>query len=497
MSTGHRSKALSAVLADAPLARVREQINAYASTGSSPLFDDPTVFDPNVIDPTVIDITFDSRQVERGTLFCCIRGDHFDGHAFAESAIASGAVAVVVECPIALTNGIQIVVDDARVAMAYLAASLFDRPSDHLDIVGITGTNGKTTTAHIVQGALEALGSPTGVIGTLSGTHTTPEAPDLQRRLAGFVDDGKRSVAMEVSSHALALDRVLGTHFRVGVFTNLGHDHLDLHVTQERYFAAKARLFESDLTDHGVVNVDDVHGRLLADAGTIPITTFSLADVHDVRIDAFEHEYVWRGERIRVGLGGRFNVMNSLAAATSLAVLGHAPSAIRAALATTTSVPGRFERVDAGQSFAVIVDYAHTPDALVQVLAAGRGVAGSNRLAVVFGCGGDRDHDKRPQMGLAAAHGADSVVVTSDNPRSEDPAAIINDVIEGVPENYRGRIAVEPDRFQAIALALRTAGPGDVVIIAGKGHETTQTFHGKVAPFDDRAVARALLENLS
>ena len=470
---------LAAVLADAPAVRVRERLG-----------------DPSA-DPAVTDITFDSRRVSPGALFCCVRGEHVDGHRFAEAALASGAAAVIVDHRLPMTSGLQVVVDDTRVAMAHLAAAVFGRASSRLDVVGITGTNGKTTTAHILQCALDALGSPTGVIGTLSGTHTTPESPDLQRRLAGFVDAGVQSVAMEVSSHALALDRVLGTHFRVGVFTNLGHDHLDLHGTQERYFAAKARLFEADLTEHGVVNIDDVHGRLLADASSIPITTFSWGDVDDVEIDAFEHAYTWRGERIRVALGGRFNVMNSLAAANVLMVLGHRPHDISDAMASTTAVPGRFEPVEAGQPFAVIVDYAHTPDALFQVLDAARGVAAGNRVVVVFGCGGDRDHDKRPAMGLAAAQGADSVVVTSDNPRSEDPLAIVNDVIAGVPEHYRGRIAVEPDRHQAIALALRTAGPGDVVIIAGKGHETTQTFHDTVAPFDDRVVARELLENLT
>ncbi|MEO6124629.1 MAG: UDP-N-acetylmuramoyl-L-alanyl-D-glutamate--2,6-diaminopimelate ligase [Ilumatobacteraceae bacterium] len=485
--TVHPRLPLSAVVAGARSVRVRELVGSRA--GVERLAVDS--------DPLVRDITFDSRQVAPGTLFCCLRGERRDGHEFAADAVASGAVAVLVDHVMALEGVVQVVVDDTRVAMAELAASLFGHPSARLDVIGITGTNGKTTTAHILASALEALGSPTGVIGTLSGTHTTPEAPDLQRRLAGFLADGKRTVAMEVSSHALALDRVVGTHFRIGVFTNLGHDHLDLHGTQERYFAAKARLFEPDLTTHGVVNIDDVHGQLLADAHPIPMTTFSANDISDVIVGAFDHEYTWRGQRIRVGLGGRFNVMNSLAAATTLAVLGHEPAAISSALAMTTSVPGRFERIDAGQSFAVIVDYAHTPDALEQVLAAGRVVAGSNRVVVVFGCGGDRDHDKRPEMGRAAAQGADSVVITSDNPRSEDPAAIINDAIRGVPENYRGRIAVEPDRFQAIALALRTAGPGDVVIIAGKGHETTQTFHGTVASFDDRVVARELLENVS
>jgi len=475
---------LAALLAGAFDVRVRRLVRA-------PLPDD------GITDPTIIDIAFDSQRVVPGALFCCIRGNHRDGHEFAAGAVADGAVAVLVDHEVPLPGAVQIVVDDTRSAMAHLASAFFGRPSERLDIVGITGTNGKTTTAHIMACALGALGSRTGVIGTLSGAHTTPESVDLQRQLAAFADDRCRSVAMEVSSHALALDRVIGTRFKVAIFTNLGHDHLDLHGTQERYFAAKAKLFEPDMSDHGVVNVDDLHGRLLADAHPIAMSTFSRADVESVSIGAFHHEYTWRGETIRVGLGGRFNVMNTLAAATALSVLGYGPAEIAAALATTTPVRGRFEPVDAGQPFAVIIDYAHTPDALVQVLAAGRGVAAGNRVSIVFGCGGDRDHDKRPAMGLAAAEGADSVILTSDNPRSEDPQAIINDVIVGVPSHYGGRIAVEPDRYQAIARALRAAGPGDVVIIAGKGHETTQTFRSTVEAFDDRAVATALLRDPS
>ncbi len=468
-----------------------------ATPGSSAI-----VIDGAIVDPEVTTVEFDSRDVRAGALFVCLRGDRVDGHTFASTAVAAGAVALLVDHSLDPMLGVtQIVVGNTRTAMGEFAAAFYGRPSLALDVVGITGTNGKTTTAHIVACALRELGRPTGVIGTLSGAHTTPEAPELQRRLAGFRDGGFTAVAMEVSSHALALDRVLGTHFRVGVFTNLGRDHLDLHGTQERYFAAKARLFEAQLTEHGVVNVDDVHGRLLVDAATIPMAPYSLADVHDIEIGAFEHSYTWRDTRITIGLGGRFNVLNSLAAATTLAVLGHAVDDIARGLAATTPVRGRFEPIDAGQDFTVIVDYAHTPDALLEVLTAARGVieprTGHERLIVVFGCGGDRDHSKRPQMGFAATSNADLTVVTSDNPRSEEPVAIINDVIEGVPPDYRGRIVVEPDRHDAIAFALRAAGPGDVVVIAGKGHETTQTFQSVVMPFDDRAVAQELLETMS
>lgn len=456
------------------------------------------VTDPLSPNPLITDVTFDSRRVTLGSAFFCVRGDHDDGHDFASGAVRAGAAAIVVDHELAqLGHVAQVVVDGTRKAMAYLSSTFFDNPSHSMTVVGITGTNGKTTTAHIVSSALEFLGSRTGTIGTLSGAHTTPEAPDLQRRLAEFKHDGCTSIAMEVSSHALALDRVLGSRFRIAIFTNLGGDHRDLHGTTERYFAAKARLFEPDLSECGVVNIDDVHGRLLMHASSIPMFAFSLADASDLEFASFEHSFTWRGERVRVQLGGRFNVMNSLAAATALEVIGYAPADIVRAVSATTPVPGRFEQIVAGQDFLVVVDYAHTPEALREVLSSARGAAAGNRVIVVFGCGGDRDREKRPLMGRVAAMSCDSVVVTSDNPRSEDPLTIINDIIGGVPAEYRTSTVVEPDRHQAIAVALRAAGPGDVVVIAGKGHETTQTIQSTVSPFDDRIVARALLESMS
>ena len=480
MSTPGRP--LSAVLAESRGLAVRRILFASA---------------PGDTEPFVTGVVFDSRDVAVGSMFLCVRGAHFDGHDFAVGAVDAGAAVLVVDHELDLGGrATQVLVDDTRWAMGSLAAGFFENPTDSLTVVGVTGTNGKTTIVHILQCALASLGRKVGAIGTLSGAHTTPEAPELQQRLAAFRDAGCTDVAMEVSSHALALDRVVGVRFRIGVFTYLGRDHLDLHETQERYFAAKARLFEAASTDRGVVNVDDVHGRLLVDAAEIPMTTYSLADVTDLTVGPFEHSYEWRGVRIRVDLGGRFNVMNSLAAATTLAELGWTPEKIGAGLAQTTPVRGRWEPVVAGQGFAVVVDYAHTPDALLEVLTAAREIAPGHRLAVVFGCGGDRDREKRPQMGAAAAAVADLVVVTSDNPRSESPEAIINDIIGGVPASYRGQIAVEPDRRQAIAIALRAVGPGDVVVLAGKGHETTQTFRTSVTPFDDRAVARDLLEKM-
>jgi UDP-N-acetylmuramoyl-L-alanyl-D-glutamate--2,6-diaminopimelate ligase len=436
-------------------------------------------------------IVYDSRRVAPGTLFCCLRGGTVDGHEFGPAAVAAGAAALLVDHPLELDVP-QIVSADTRSAMGHLSAAFFGHPSRQLSTVGVTGTNGKTTTTHLIAAVFEAAGMPCGVIGTLTGKHTTPEAPDLQALLRGFADEGRAAVAMEVSSHALALHRVDGCRFAAAVFTNLGRDHLDLHHTIDEYFAAKAALFTRELSDIAVVNVDDPYGRLIAERCAIPTTPFGLADISDLVVAPTAHEYTWRGQRVRVGLGGAFNVMNSLAAATTVAALGVAPAAIAAGLAAAPPVPGRFEAVTAGQPFDVIVDYAHTPDGLQAVLTAARDAA-PGRVLVVFGCGGDRDAEKRPQMGAVAAELADAVVITSDNPRSEDPLDIINAVFAGVPAHYRARVVIEPERRRAFSLAFQNAGAGDVVVIAGKGHETTQTIGCDVLPFDDRQVARELL----
>jgi UDP-N-acetylmuramoyl-L-alanyl-D-glutamate--2,6-diaminopimelate ligase len=421
---------------------------------------------------TITDVTIDSREVVPGALFCCLPGAHHDGHEFAAASVAAGAAAILVERELPLAVP-QVVTSAARALTGWVAAAFHDHPCDALQMVGVTGTNGKTTTSQLIGDVLRHAGRQVEVLGTLSGKHTTPEAPALQRQLAAWRDGGVDVVVMEVSSHALVMDRVAGTRFDVAVFTNLGRDHLDLHGTVERYFAAKARLFEATLSDLGIVNVDDVS---------------------DLRVEATWHEFTWRGVDVRVGIGGRYNASNSLAAAEACAALGLSPATIAAGLRAARPVPGRFEPVDAGQPFAVIVDYAHTPDGLAVALAAARDAAGGHRVLVVFGCGGDRDREKRPEMGSVAAAGADVVVVTSDNPRSEDPAAIIDAIIRGVPADYRGRVVIEADRSLAIATAIHHAQPGDVVLIAGKGHETTQTIGTTVLPFDDRAVARTLLE---
>jgi len=295
---------------------------------------------------------------------------------------------------------------------------------------------------------------------------------------------------MEVSSHALVQERVAGTRFRVAVFTNLSQDHLDFHGTVETYFSAKARLFEPDLADTAVVNLDDPRGRLLRHAALVPTTGYALSDVDDLRLDPTGSSFRWRDREWRVGLAGRFNVENALAAATAAIELGIDDEVIDRGLRAAGPVPGRFELVDAGQPFAVVVDYAHTPDGLEQVLAAAREVTRC-RVVVVFGAGGDRDRDKRPRMGAAAAAGADHLVLTNDNPRSEDPMTIIDAVRSGIPPT--AELTIEPDRRAAIATALAMAGPGDLVMIAGKGHEDTQVVGDSVTPFDDRRVAREII----
>jgi UDP-N-acetylmuramoyl-L-alanyl-D-glutamate--2,6-diaminopimelate ligase len=438
----------------------------------------------------VTDVVHDSRAVIAGALFCCIPGALADGHDFAAGAVDAGATALLCERPLPLSVT-QLVVPDTRVAMGPIASSFHGSPSRVLDVVGVTGTNGKTTTTHLLRSILEADGRPAQVIGTLTGARTTPEATDLQRQLAGFVRDGIAAIAMEVSSHALAQHRTDGTWFRVGVFTNLSRDHLDFHPSLEAYFDAKASLFTPDRCAAAIINVDDEWGRRLADRVTIPWRPCSLDLVDDIELLPDASRCRWDGVELRVPLGGRFNLANGLAAALAARSLGVMPATIAAGLAASGPVPGRFERVVAGQPFSVVVDYAHTPDGLEQLLLAAREVAGQGRVLVVFGCGGDRDRTKRGPMGAVAARLGDEVVVTSDNPRSEEPSAIIDAVLEGIED--RSNVVVEPDRRAAIAVALHDARPGDVVVIAGKGHETVQITGNVETPFDDRIVARELL----
>ena len=430
------------------------------------------------------DLAYDARAVGPGTLFFCVPGLRADGHDFALEAVARGAVALVVERPLELAVP-QLVVDDSRRAMATAAAEFFGQPTNELEVAGVTGTNGKTTTAYLLYAILEAAGRKPGLLGTVEtrvggerrpAVRTTAEAIDLQRTFKEMLDAGNRSCALEATSHGSELHRLDGVRFAVLVFTNLTQDHLDFHGSMERYCDAKRRLFADDVP--AAVNVGDEYGRRLASKLSRALT-FGFADDAELKPDALDG--------VDLKLRGRFNVENALGALGAARLLGIDDVTARRGLESVRAVPGRFEEVDEGQPFTVLVDYAHTPDALENVLHTARDLGG--RVICVFGAGGDRDRDKRPQMGRVASEHADVAIVTSDNPRSEDPRAIVDEIVAGAA----GRLEVELDRRRAIELALDEARPGDVVVIAGKGHEQGQEFADRKLPFDDRQVARELL----
>lgn len=441
-------------------------------------------------DPEIGSVVHDTRDVTAGSLFCCVPGRRFDGHDLAGDAVAAGAVALLVERPVDAAVP-QVGTSSVRDAMGPVAAAFWDHPSRQMAVVGVTGTSGKTTTTHLLRSVLEASGRSTGLLGTLSGPRTTPEAPELQAHLAAELTAGRQAMVMEVSSHALVEGRVRATRFAVAVFTNLSHDHLDYHPDMDSYFEAKASLFTPGYADSAVVNLDDPRGEELARRALVPTEGYSLADAVDVEVGARRCRFRWRGEPVDLPLGGRFNVSNALAAATAAAQLGLEPAAVAAGLSSAPPVPGRFEPIDEGQPFAVIVDYSHKPGALEGALAAAREVAGGGRVILVVGAGGDRDHTKRPEMGEVAGRMADRVLLTSDNPRGEDPLAIIESIRRGLRPDADH--SVEPDRRTAIESAVGEAQPGDLVLIAGKGHEAVQVVGDEVLPFDDREVARAAL----
>ena len=450
-------------------------------------------------------LAFDNRQVRPGTLFFCVRGFERDGHDFAADAVRRGAAALVVDHPLGL--GVpEVVVDDVRAAMAPAAARLHGDPTATLRAIGVTGTNGKTTTAYLVRALLEAAGHPTGLLGTVTSViggeerpvaRTTPEAIDLQGTFAAMLDAGDTHCVMEVSSHALALGRADAIHWAAAIFTNLTQDHLDFHEGMEDYFAAKRRLFEAG-PQVAVVNVDDPYGARLASELALPgLVTFGIEAEHadlratDVHSDMSGSSFRAGGLELRSPLPGRFNVLNVLGAVAAVRALGVDDGTIVAALPEAGRVPGRFEPVDEGQDFAVLVDYAHTPDSLENVLLAARPLT-RGRLVCVFGCGGDRDRGKRPLMGAISARLADLTIVTSDNPRSEDPEAIVAEILAGIEDRSCTEAIV--DRHAAIEHAVGVARPGDVVVIAGKGHEQGQEFEGgRKIPFDDVTVAREAL----
>jgi UDP-N-acetylmuramoyl-L-alanyl-D-glutamate--2,6-diaminopimelate ligase len=468
----------------------------------------------------VTGVTHDSRQVRTRDLYAALPGSRCHGSDFAVKAAEAGAVAILTD-PLgreraSLAGVPVVVVRDPRAVLGAVAADVYGQPSSDLLMIGVTGTNGKTTTAYLIESGLRAAGHLTGLIGTVetrlagevvASVRTTPEAPDLQALLAVMRERQISAVAMEVSSHALALGRVDGTSFDVGLFTNLGQDHLDFHFSVESYYRAKAGLFTAERVRAAVLNVDDPYGRRLAAETRVPVTTYS----------ATAADADWRAEQVRqhprgstftvtgpageqaealVALPGRFNVTNALAAVVALVTAGVPLDDAVLGVADCSGVPGRMQSIEAGQPYLAVVDYAHTPDAVQTLLHALREVT-KGRLIVVLGAGGDRDRAKRPLMGEAAARLADVVVFTDDNPRSEDPREIVKALTRGagqVPAGARAEVHVQHDRAAAIALAVRRAGPGDTVVVAGKGHEQGQEAHGQVRPFDDRVALRQAIE---
>jgi UDP-N-acetylmuramoyl-L-alanyl-D-glutamate--2,6-diaminopimelate ligase len=466
-------------------------------------------------DLEISEIAYDSRKVTPGALFVAIRGEQTDGNKFVDDAIGKGALGIVSESPRpeTLPSGLAwLEVRDARKALAIAAANYFGRPAEVLKIVGVTGTNGKTTTSYLVDSILRAAGCEVGLFGTIEyrlvrelrpASHTTPESLELQRFLADVVRVGGTHAVMEASSHSLAMDRLWGCPLAVAIFTNLTRDHLDYHKTFEDYFAAKQKLFEgtgAGAPKVGVINSDDPYGKRLAGFATRtltyglespaeittrkPATSFSGIEMSvDTPMGKID---------VRSPLVGRINVYNILAAIGAGVGLELSREVIAAGIAQLASVPGRFEQINLGQPFQVIVDYAHTDDALRNLVATARELNPTGRIITLFGCGGDRDRTKRPLMGEAAGRGSDVVVLTSDNPRSEDPLLIMNDAVVGL-QRANAKFLVEPDRERAIAIAIDQARPGDMVLLAGKGHEKGQVLRDRTIEHDDREVARRLL----
>ena len=482
---------------------------------------------PEWRDRAVSDIAHDSRKVRPGSLFVAVRGFHSDGHQFISQALKLGAAAIIAEESGGQTAGDVplIIVNDSRRALALLADAFYGHPSRTLSLIGITGTNGKTTTTYLVKSMIEAGGRIAGLIGTIDyrvgntiyqAPNTTPESLELQHLLAEMVAAGADSCVMEVSSHALALDRTLGCTFAAAAFTNLSQDHLDFHRTMDDYFQAKLRLFTGLPPEaHAIINADDAYAAKIIGQTRAKVITTGFADRADVRPTgaishgigglSFEAATPRGAVSVESPLVGRHNIYNILTALGIGTAMGFSPEILGRGIRNMKAVPGRMEKVDAGQPFGVVVDYAHTEDAIARLLEAIREVA-AKRVITVFGCGGDRDRTKRPKMGAAAVAGSDIVIVTSDNPRTEDPLEIIREIETGMAgSGTRTRIAagatfpaisgktpytVIPDRREAVAAAIRMARPGDVVVLAGKGHEDYQIIGEQKLPFDDRAVAR-------
>lgn len=472
--------------------------------------------------PEVTSVEFDSRRVKPGSAFLAMRGETSDGNRFIDQAIHSGAVAIITDSPNerAREGVAWALVPHGRRALARVSENFYKHPAERLAIVGITGTNGKSTTAFLVEAILAAAGRKSALIGTIEyhvagrnypAPHTTPEALEVARLFHEAVAQGASDAVMEVSSHALAQERVFGIPFDVAVFTNLTRDHLDYHKSMDEYFAAKRALFQGIGTDPprvAVTNLDDQYGAKLADfsrkrSSVVLTYGWNRGDFHAEKVDiaprGTRFDLLGPHDKVPVfsPLIGRVNVYNILAAAAACSARGCPASAIANGIAALTHVPGRFQRVDCGQPFTVVVDYAHTDDALRNLTSLAREFVtrdkANGRVITVFGCGGDRDRAKRPLMGEAAGRGSDFVVLTSDNPRSEDPRAIINDALVGLQKSGV-KYTVEADRRKAIALAINEARPGDIVLLAGKGHEKVQVTREGSQPFDDTEVAREVLK---
>lgn len=472
---------------------------------------------------SIQDITADSRAVKPNSLFIALDGATVDGHNYIDKAVAAGAVAVIVSKPVTVPDDVCVItVADTRQAMMTCVPYFFDYPANRMRMVGVTGTNGKTTTTHMIRHILKAQGHKVGVIGTvhimIGDTsypihNTTPDVVDLQHILHQMVQENVEYCVMEVSSHALALGRVSGVEFDTAVFTNLTQDHLDFHKTFENYLAAKCKLFEqvsapNQVKDNkgAVINIDDSYGHRVMEKTTAPTITYSTLgkgtlNASDVHMSTKNSQYTvnYKGESYPVSMNttGLFNVYNTLAAIGACLQEGISMEAIDTALKTFSSVPGRFELIEEGQDFAVVVDYAHTPDGLQNILETAKAIK-ENRIIIVFGCGGDRDATKRPIMGRIAAEYGDKIYVTSDNPRTEDPVQIVKDVEVGVKEALRNGTSYEVivDRREAINHAIHDAKAGDIVIIAGKGHENYQILKNETIHFDDREEARKALKEI-
>lgn len=458
----------------------------------------------------VTGICYDSRQVQPGFVFICVPGYRTDGHAYMGDAARRGATALIVSQKVMLPAGLAWArVTDTRWALAATAANWYGHPSRSLNLFGVTGTNGKTTTTHLIEAVLRAKGEPAAVIGTIWNQRTTPESLDLQRILRQWADQEIRAVAMEVSSHGIYLKRVAACEFDVAVFTNLTQDHLDFHQNLKDYLAVKMQLFQGLGRDrskkrpcYAVVNLDDPAGSEVVRATNVPVITYGIWEQADVQAREvqlrergadFTVAYQGRSIPFRISLPGRFNVYNSLAAIAVGLGEGLEPALIQETMAGVAGVPGRFQVVDQGQEFTVVVDYAHTPDGLENVLRTARDLA-RGRVIVVFGCGGDRDAGKRPQMGKISGQLSDVAILTSDNPRSEEPLSIIRQIEAGIRELGDIHYEVIPDRREAIRRALQRARSGDFVVIAGKGHETYQIVGDQVLPFNDYQVATEILQ---